>query len=209
MCNSGIYAIRNQIDGKIYVGSSVDMQHRFGQHLGALRNNKHHNIHFQRAWNKYGEENFEFEVLEVVEDVEELISIEQAYLEFFDTSIKYNQRKFASSNLGIEFSDEWKKNLSLAHLGQTTSETQKKWARERWLGEKNPFYGKNLHEVYGMKLKCKIRKLNLPQVRVIIRLIEDKKLNQREIAEIFDVDQSTISNIKHKKYWKEAICRSD
>ena len=58
MIKSGIYQIRNKINGKIYIGSSADKKgilQRWKQHVKDLKNNIHHNKHLQTAW-KYAEE---------------------------------------------------------------------------------------------------------------------------------------------------------
>ena len=41
-----------------------------------LKNNKHHSIKLQRAWDKYGEENFEFKIEEIVDSLENLLNLE-------------------------------------------------------------------------------------------------------------------------------------
>lgn len=65
----GIYLIKNKVNNKIYVGStSTGFSRRWSQHKTYLRGNKHHSRHLQNAWNKYGEENFEFSVLEEISD---------------------------------------------------------------------------------------------------------------------------------------------
>ena len=61
---SGIYKITNKINGKIYIGSSVDLKRRINEHFWELKNNRHPNIHLQYAYNKYGRNNFEVEVIE-------------------------------------------------------------------------------------------------------------------------------------------------
>ena len=48
---TGIYRIRNIKNGKIYIGQSVDISHRWACHLYDLRNNRHKNPHLQRAYN--------------------------------------------------------------------------------------------------------------------------------------------------------------
>ncbi len=61
---SGIYTITNTVNGKIYVGKAVNIGERLNCHKSKLRNGKHDNAHLQRAWNKYGQQNFLFEILE-------------------------------------------------------------------------------------------------------------------------------------------------
>lgn len=60
----GIYKIENLLNGKIYVGQSSDIEKRWSVHIAELKNNYHCNTHLQSAWNKYGEENFKFSVIE-------------------------------------------------------------------------------------------------------------------------------------------------
>lgn len=64
METSGIYAIRNVVNGKIYVGSSIRLQYRWSQHRSNLRAGRHFNPRIQRDFNLYGEGAFEFIVLE-------------------------------------------------------------------------------------------------------------------------------------------------
>lgn len=60
----GIYCIRNQINKKIYIGSTkTSFGIRKNKHLCLLRKNSHYNEHLQNAWNYYKEENFSFEIL--------------------------------------------------------------------------------------------------------------------------------------------------
>lgn len=61
---SGIYSITNKINGKRYIGLSINIYKRWADHRGYLRQNSHVNPHLQNAWNKYGEKNFKFEILE-------------------------------------------------------------------------------------------------------------------------------------------------
>lgn len=61
---SGIYSITNVLNKKIYIGSAVNIKKRWSDHRYCFLKNKHHNSHFQSAWNLYGESNFKFEVIE-------------------------------------------------------------------------------------------------------------------------------------------------
>jgi group I intron endonuclease len=82
----GIYRIKNKINEKCYYGSSKNIEKRWKTHLNQLRNKKHVNCILQNAWNKYGEDNFIFEIVEECE-LEILFDTEQKYL---DTCGDYN-----------------------------------------------------------------------------------------------------------------------
>lgn len=60
----GIYMLLNTKNGKRYIGSSINIRKRLWEHRALLRHNKHDNPHLQNAWNKYGEDFFEYSVLE-------------------------------------------------------------------------------------------------------------------------------------------------
>lgn len=67
MEKSGVYTIICRISGHVLVGESKNVHYRLTGHKNLLNKNKHTNPHLQNAWNLYGEENFEFEVLEYCE----------------------------------------------------------------------------------------------------------------------------------------------
>lgn len=82
-----IYKIENMIDGKYYIGSSSNYRNRWSHHLNLLRKNEHHCTHLQRAWNKFGEHCFKFNVILHLSNKNSIRVIEQDYLnihfEFF------------------------------------------------------------------------------------------------------------------------------
>lgn len=78
--SSGVYRIRCTSTGKIYVGSSVDLRNRWASHRGQLRRGAHGNRRLQLAWNKYGEAEFDFSVLEFAQPTD-LLRAEQAWLD--------------------------------------------------------------------------------------------------------------------------------
>lgn len=63
MRNFAIYRIYCSTNEKSYVGLASDYEGRTNQHKSALRSDRHENLHLQYAWNKYGEDAFEFSVL--------------------------------------------------------------------------------------------------------------------------------------------------
>ena len=81
----GIYSISFIDKDKIYIGSSNDICRRGAEHLNFLKQNKHCNNKLQNAFNKYGIENFKFEILDTIEYTthKELIKLEQEYLDIF------------------------------------------------------------------------------------------------------------------------------
>lgn len=97
MNNTGIYGIENVFDGQIYVGQSKNIKHRLHEHKKMLRKGNHHNIHLQRAWDKYGEEVFLFKILEEC-SIENLDTQENFWIEELHAAERghgYNMEKFA------------------------------------------------------------------------------------------------------------------
>jgi len=108
----------------MYIGSSVNLWSRFKEHLG----NKHSNIHLQRAFVKYGLDQFNFIVLEFCTP-DKLIELEQKYLNL--VSDKYNICPIAGSSLGRKHSDETKAKIGMASRGRKFSEETLAKFRER------------------------------------------------------------------------------
>lgn len=119
---SGIYRITCTTTGKFYIGSAINLQNRRRVHFHHLRRNTHHSITLQRAWNKYGEQAFIFEVVELVL-VAFLIEREQFWLDTllpFDGN-GYNIDRVAGSRLGQHVSLETREKLRQANLGKKQS----------------------------------------------------------------------------------------
>lgn len=77
---SGVYQILCTANSKLYVGSSVSIWDRWLHHRRLLRRGDHTNLFLQRAWNRHGEERFEWSVLELV-DPAELLAAEQRWID--------------------------------------------------------------------------------------------------------------------------------
>ena len=124
---SGIYRIACLATGKLYIGSAINLSNRRRVHLHHLRQNKHHSITLQRAWNKHGEENFLFEVIELVLPAF-LLEREQYWLDTLKPFGEhgYNVNRVAGSRIGMMHSPETREKLRLANLGKTYSEETKR-----------------------------------------------------------------------------------
>lgn len=100
---SGIYEIVNTVNGKRYIGSSVNLRKRRGEHWRDLRLGKHHSSKLQRAWNKYGEASFKFlPILTCAKSM--LLFYEQQLLD--KVKPEYNILPRAGSSLGSKRTPE-------------------------------------------------------------------------------------------------------
>lgn len=115
--NTGIYKIINPSNNKIYVGSAINLQKRFKQHIERLDKNCHKNIHLQRAYN-IKIIDFIFEVLEYC-DKENLIEREQYYIDTLNP--EYNIAPKAYSSLGIIRREETKDKIKNSLTGKKQS----------------------------------------------------------------------------------------
>lgn len=111
MYNSGIYKITNLINKKIYIGSAINFKSRKQNHFNKLKNNNHDNIYLQRAYNKYGKDNFKFEIIEFVELKENLIKREQFWIDYYSINNLYNICPTAGNSLGRKLSNETKNKI--------------------------------------------------------------------------------------------------
>lgn len=106
--NSGVYEIRNLVNNKHYIGSSIDLQVRSREHINKLKTNKHDNPKLQNAFNKYGDI-FAMVILEECsKDV--VLAREQHYID--TTKPWYNILRIAGRTLGHKHSKKTKAKMS-------------------------------------------------------------------------------------------------
>lgn len=94
---SGIYCITNNINDKIYIGSTKCLHIRKRTHFQKLKINKHNNIKLQNFVNKYGIDSINFKVIEFVE-IDNLVEKEQFYIgKYIDFENDFNICKIAGT----------------------------------------------------------------------------------------------------------------
>lgn len=183
---TGIYSIQNVKNGKRYIGSSYDIKNRWWQHKRQLQQQKHHSFILQRAWNKYGEELFIFEVL-LYCDPQDCLTFEQIALDCYQP--EYNVCREAGSVAGYRHTASTKRKMSARH--------------QNYSGANNPFYGKRHSEEFKEQRRGSnhpLSKLTQSDVDEILALLT-LGTRQHIIAEQFGVAQQTVSNIKNHKRW--------
>lgn len=202
-----IYKILNTISDKPYIGSTIqEVTDRWKTHKSLLNNGKHWNDHLQNSWNKYGSGAFTFYVftkchkdqIAFVENywIHELNTVEQGYNQTYHT--------FREEN----------------HEGSM------KGPRPSIAGDNNPCYGlKGDDHPFGGKTHNKevrraikesqqgensgCNKLTNKEVKEIKNLLVNSNLTFKNIAENFNVDQSTIGYINRGETWSNVEIEND
>lgn len=143
----GIYCIINKFNNLIYIGSSLNVLHRRSQHFSLLNLNKHFNQKLQNSWNKYGENQFIFQIIEEC-SFEDLIKKEQFWINFYrsyDSDHGFNlnkicERVILSEQTKIKISKNhskfWKnKKLSSKHKENMSKNNSKYWKGKKLSAE--------------------------------------------------------------------------
>lgn len=208
---SGIYKITCLDNGIIYIGSSNNIQKRSAKHLRCMRKGDHCNPRMQNAFNKYGEKSFIFEVVEIVEDLNNLVVREQHYIDLYNVckhEIGFNICPIAGSVQGRIVTVQARKNLSLAMKGRpgkpTSLETK---IKQREAKLKNP-------TCYWLDKKHSIETRNKISNVQIGKFVKPETILKKSKTAIFiDVNGNEIKVVNLSKFsrdnnlTKSALCR--
>lgn len=199
---SGIYVIFNKIDGKIYVGSASECRRRKRHHLAGLMKNKHHCAYLQNAWNKHGENSFEFLILEIAEE-NKLQEREQWY--FDNYKCDYNMCKTAYSPIGIkrrpETIEKMKKSAQKGDFHWTRRNGMSVETKSRMSIARKQFHANNKLPWVGKKLSQeRIDKMTAGRVRAIVQLtLEGEPIREwssaEEAANTLSIHASNITRV--------------
>lgn len=166
---SGIYEIRCLITNKVYIGSAVKLQVRWTRHKYHLNRGTHHSDKLQRAWNKYKQENFKFSVLEFVEDIDNILTYEQKYLDTLRDVESYNICLVAGSVLGRVHKESTKQKISKGNKGKIRTQEMK-------VAQSKAMYGRK-HTEEALKSFRAAAKL-----RIGVKDTEEARLNKAAAA---------------------------
>lgn len=132
-----IYKITNQINGKIYIGQTIEYEERIRHHKQTpfRKASRDYNKPLYKAIRKYGVDNFKFEIIDTAETIEELNEKEIRYIEEYDCLI----------DTGKGY------NLETGGGNGHKSEHTKKKIGDAQRGELNHSYGKRASESWHAK----------------------------------------------------------
>ena len=188
----GIYCIINIISGDAYIGqTSEGFQRRYWHHRWKLKNNSHDNQHLQKAWNAYGENNFEFIPIKVVENKNLLNDLEIKYINIYrELNHCYNIIDGGNcSRKGIPLSDEHKRKIAEKNrknmLGRKASEETKRKMSKSRKGKVNQTKTLILNNELAFEIKT--------------RLVNGEKATS--ISKSMNVDYKLINNIIANNTW--------
>lgn len=225
MSNSGVYVIKNIKNGKPYFGSAENFNIRFSEHKSELCKGCHYNDHLQRAWDKYGSENFKFEPIYYCGE-DDLIKYEQKFLDILFNSYKYNDfyniAKDAKAPMkGRKHSEETKEKMRKDHpkyfegitgsdhpswednkIRLTCENCNNKYEERKSRKERSNFCSKECQYDYQIGGETHPRtNLTKEDIKKIKKLLKNSDLTQREIGDKFNVSKSSINKIKMGKNW--------
>lgn len=200
----GIYKITNVINDKCYIGYSKQIDERKSQHFRQLKNNKHENIKLQRAFNKYGLDNFKVEYLKLFDDydLQMLRYEEKNFINIFDSfkhgynltaGVEYSYNadfeihSFYNSDYGeikiSRFDFKNKYNINDDALGKLINEKLFSW--NGWI------LSKNIDEYNRVQIKNKNYKF-----KHFIYGLEE--CTMQELSDKYTVNKTSIFEVVHK-----------
>jgi len=205
----GIYKITNLLDGKIYVGQTINYNKRKTSHFAYLKNGKHHNKHLQNAFNVYGVDVFQIELICECES-KELDALERHFikeLKSMEKSSGYNM--MTGGQIYRQFSQEVKEKMSIARKGVKFSEQHKLRIGESQKGRMISIESIN-------KMKESLKKIDRSGSKnpnalisdktaknIIIDLIKNMTVN--EISNKHQVSKETIYNLLYNKSYPKVM----
>ena len=179
----GIYMIRCKINGKCYIGQSINIKRRWQRHKCDLKNRTHGNKELQEDWNIYGEDKFEFKIIQKCTK-DELSDLEKKYIDEYK-SYKNGYNKTIG---GLFFE------------GYIMPEDVKEKVRR---GENNGFYGRQHTEETKKKMSenhADFSGNKHPKAIMVIGILPSglilEPMSQIELANLLSIDKHTVVKLR-------------
>ena len=194
----GIYGIKNKVNGKIYIGQSIEIERRYKDHMRDLKKKRHANAHLSNSFNIYGENSWELIVLEECEK-EQLSLKEEKWINSFAREQIYNENFFI-----INLTGERNPFFGKKHKIESKKKMSK-WKSENYSGESNPNFGKKQSKEVRLKMTLN-RSCATSKGLKIEDILEIKELllcgtKHKIIAEKFGVARTVITRISNGTRW--------
>lgn len=173
-----IYKIINRVNGKIYIGQTVQkLEERIRKHFSRAKTEIQYKYPLVNAIRKYGENNFDYETIEIVDALEKLNEREVYWIRYYN-SISPNGYNATEGGEGTEgYKHKEKDKLKM-----------KKLKINKYNGENNPFYGKrhSQAQIEKWKQERKGRKLTEEWKANISKTRKRKKIINLDTGEVFE-----------------------
>jgi group I intron endonuclease len=193
---SGIYSITNTVNGKQYIGSSVDMKNRRRAHLNCLRKGIHKNPMLQAGFNKYGEDAFSFNTLIICHE-DGLAYYEKRMISFLHPAYNWID---VDDNFRWKFPDELKKKVSEAKRGMVFSAEHRKHMSEAAI--------KRLGRICTRQKKMKQLKLPKPHAPRVVSKYPPSTKGCKRPKEIGQKISASKMGYKYSEKARENLIRS-
>lgn len=130
-----IYCIRNVVNGKMIIGQTVQSApRRWADYKCALKRGNYANSYLQRSWNKYGENVWEFEMIEECDTIEKLNQQEIYYINELNTMAPHGYNLKPGGRNPGHLTEEHKEKIRQANLGKRLSPDHKRKISQSLMG---------------------------------------------------------------------------
>lgn len=230
-----VYGIKNKITNKYYIGITNNTKTRFKKHIYTLNTNNHHSRKLQNSFNKYGIDNFEFEILlesncereEILNHEKEFISKYNSYHNGYNMNLgglenngfqsmfteeivkiicTVKERDSKSGGLLAEIFNTSRTSISRIFKGETQLDYFLKF-KELSKEEKDYIYNEFVKNTSYDYKKCNNNKERILNKEEVFKILSFyKKYNKKEmLSKYFNCSQHLINQIIKNEIYRDYI----
>ena len=216
----GVYCLKNTVNKKVYIGSTTNkFRARLTSHMNNLRAGTHNNSYLQNSWNKYGEDSFEFSILEIITNISDIRIREAEYIAKYDSANEYFGYNLTSNTMcaskdikvrdkisktlkelyknNVEYSDMMRR-ISLNRVGKPS------WNK----GIKCPSISKARRDMFDKILVLDLNKTPFKLFNSMIELIEYSNIENNDLPIIHSNGRKGARKINHRFLRKDKVYNS-